>query len=120
MVLNRACGNSSLRDKQSLIFGGKMINEVYNRHVLIKPLEEEEEVEIKQSLIALPDDYKKPESPYAVARVLDFADDCKCRLSIGTDVILERRMMIEVEVKGKKNYLVLENYIYGSIADEIN
>tara|TARA_Y100001973_G_scaffold106001_1_gene181460 strand:- start:8198 stop:8485 length:288 start_codon:yes stop_codon:yes gene_type:complete len=93
-----------------------MINEVYNRHVLIDPIEEEQEEQ--HSLIALPDDYKKTESPYVVATILDFADDCKCRLSIGSDVVLERRMMIEVDIKGKKNYLVLENYIYGSIEDE--
>ena len=95
-----------------------MINEVYNRHVLIEPMEEEKEE--SNSLIALPDDYKKAESQYVIARVLDFADDCNCRLAVGTDVILERRMMIEVEVKGNKNYLVLENYIYGSFEDEIN
>lgn len=95
-----------------------MINEVYNRHVLVQPIEEEEQEQ--QSLIALPDDYKKSESPYVIATILEFADDCKCRLSIGADVVLERRMMIEIEIKGKKNYLVLENYIYGSIEDEID
>lgn len=95
-----------------------MINEVYNRHVLIQPVEEKKEEQT--SLIALPEDYKKVESPYVVATVIDFSDDCKCRLSIGSDVVLERRMMIEVDIKGKKNYLVLENYIYGSIDDEAN
>tara|TARA_R100000152_G_C6649351_1_gene91418 strand:+ start:317 stop:604 length:288 start_codon:yes stop_codon:yes gene_type:complete len=95
-----------------------MINEVFNRHVLIQPIEEEKEEKV--SLIALPDDYKKADSPYVIARILEFADDCKCRLSIGSDVVLERRMMIEIEIKGKKNYLVLENYIYGSIEDEID
>ncbi len=95
-----------------------MINEVYNRHVLIRPVEEKKEE--KQSLIALPDDYKKTESPYVVAEVLDFADDCKNNIIVGDDVVLERRMMIEVEVKGRKNYLVLENYIYGSIDNEID
>jgi hypothetical protein len=98
-------------------YGDKMINEVYNRHVLIEPLVQEVKEE-RDSLIALPDDYKKPESPYTVATILDFADDCTCRLAVGTNVILERRMIIEVEVKGEKNYLVLENYIYGSIEDE--
>jgi len=95
-----------------------MISEVYNRHVLVQPLEEEKEEQ--QSLIALPDDYKKPDSPYMIARVIDFADDCKNRIAVGSDIILERRMLIEIEIKGQKNYLVLENYIYGSIADEIN
>jgi len=95
-----------------------MISEVYNRHVLVHPLEEKQEE--KQSLIALPEDYKKPDSPYMIVRVIDFADDCKNHLAIGSDIIIERRMMIEMEIKGQKNYLVLENYIYGSIADEIN
>ena len=95
-----------------------MINEVYNRHVLIEPVKEEQEE--KQSLIALPDDYKKPESPYVVAKVLDFADDCKCYLAVSSYVVLERRMMIEVIIKGSTNYLVLENYIYGSIDNEVD
>ena len=95
-----------------------MISEVYNRHVLVHPLEEKQEEKV--SLIALPEDYKKPDSPYMIVRVIDFADDCKNPIAIGSDIIIERRMMIEMEIKGQKNYLVLENYIYGSIADEIN
>ena len=95
-----------------------MINEVFNRHVKIEPMEEEQEEQ--NSLIALPEDYRKQESPYLVAKVLDFSDDCTCRLAVGDYVVLERRMMIEIEVKGKMNYLVLENYIYGSIDDEDN
>ena len=95
-----------------------MINEVYNRHVLIELVEEEEEE--KQTLIALPDDYKKPESPYMTAKVLDFADDCKCYLAVGSYVVLERRMVIELKIKDSLNYLVLENYIYGSIDNEVD
>ena len=95
-----------------------MINEVFNRHVIIEPIEEEKEEE--HSLIALPDDYRRQASPYLVAKVLDFSDDCTCRLSIGDCVVLERRMMIEIEIMGKTNYLVLENYIYGSIDNEDN
>ena len=95
-----------------------MINEVYNRHVLIRPVEEKEEQ--KESLIALPENYKKAESPYVIAEVLDFADDCSSNIIVGDDVVLERRMMIEVKIKGTTNYLVLENYIYGSIDNEVD
>ena len=38
----------------------------FNRHVLIKPIEKEEPK--KESLIVLPTDYKKPESPHQVAQ----------------------------------------------------
>jgi hypothetical protein len=95
-----------------------MISEVYNRHVLVRPIEEEQEE--TSSLIALPEDYKKPESPYAIVEILDFADDCTCYLAVSSYVVIERRMMIEVEIKGQKDYLVLENYIYGSIDNEVD
>ena len=93
-----------------------MFTHVFNRHVLVEPVEEEEKEET-QSLIALPTDYKKTESPYLLVRILDFSDDCKSLMSIGDTVVIERRMMIEIEIKGEKNYLVLENYIYGRIED---
>ena len=94
-----------------------MFINVFNRHVLVELVEEEEE---QQSLIALPQDYKKTESPYVVVRVLRISDECKLFLEQGDLVVIERRMLTEIEIKGEKNYLVLENYIYGSIADEIN
>tara|TARA_R100000030_G_scaffold41142_1_gene30902 strand:+ start:28 stop:315 length:288 start_codon:yes stop_codon:yes gene_type:complete len=93
-----------------------MFINVYNRHVLVELVEEEEEE--KQSLIALPQDYKKTESPYTVVKVLQISDDCKLFLEQGDLVVIERRMLTEIEIKGEKNYLVLENYIYGRIDDE--
>ena len=86
---------------------------VYNRHVLVELVEQEEEQQ--QSLIALPQDYKKVESPYTVVKVLQISDDCKLFLEQGDLVVIERRMLTEIEIKGEKNYLVLENYIYGRI-----
>ena len=115
MVLNRACGNSSLRDKFYFI-GGYMFTHVFNRHVLVELVEEEEET--KESLIALPQDYKKQESPYMVVKVLDKAEDCRTFVEVCDKVVIERRMLIEIEIKGEKNYLVLENYIYGRLEDE--
>ena len=85
----------------------------YNRHLLIEPLEEEEEE--PESVIVLPTDYEKPKSPYLVARVLDFAQDCSTILSKGNVVVVERRMLHTVEIKDKTYYLVLENYIFGRL-----
>lgn len=114
-VLSRTCGNSSLRDKFNFI-GGQMFTHVFNRHVLIELVDEEEEKQ--ESLIALPQDYKKQESPYLVVKVLDKAEDCRLFLEYGDYVVIERRMLTEIEIKGEKNYLVLENYIYGRLDDE--
>lgn len=93
-----------------------MFINVYNRHVLVELVEEEEEKQ--ESLIALPQDYKKAESPYIVVKVLQISDECKLFLEQGDLIVIERRMLTEIEIKGEKNYLVLENYIYGRIDDE--
>ena len=93
-----------------------MFINVYNRHVLVELVEEEEEEQ--QSLIALPQDYKKTESPYVVVKVIQISDECKLFLEQGDLIVIERRMLTEIEIKGEKNYLVLENYIYGRLDDE--
>ena len=43
--------------------------EPFNRHVSIKLIEKKEDK--KESLVVLPTDYKKPETPYVVAEVID-------------------------------------------------
>ena len=93
-----------------------MFTHVYNRHVLVELVDEEEEKQ--ESLIALPQDYKKVESPYLVVKVLQISDDCKLFLEQGDLIVIERRMLTVIEIKGEKNYLVLDNYIYGRIDDE--
>ena len=93
-----------------------MFVNVYNRHVLVELVEEEEEEQ--QSLIALPQDYKKTESPYMVVRVLQISGDGNLFLEQGDLIVIERRMLTEIEIKDEKNYLVLENYIYGRLDDE--
>ncbi len=85
----------------------------FNRHVLVR-LEEEKE-EKTESLIVLPTDYKKPESPYQVGMVLNLSDDCTIDLSVGDKIVFEKRTLQEIEILGIKHYLILENYIYGRI-----
>ena len=93
-----------------------MFINIFNRHVLVELVEEEEEEQ--QSLIALPQDYKKVQSPYLVVKVLQTSGDGNLFLEQGDLIVIERRMLTEIEIKGEKNYLVLENYIYGRLDDE--
>ena len=88
----------------------------FNRHILIDVLEEEEEN--NQSFL-LPDDYKRQKSPYVLCKIKDFASDCKIDIATNINVVVQRSMIEEMEIMGKTYYLVLENYVYGSIENEI-
>lgn len=84
-----------------------------NRHLLIKPIEES--YDEPETVIMLPTDYEKPMAPYVVAEVLDFASDCQKEHVAGSTVVLERRMLNTLEIRGKTYYLVLENYLFGRL-----
>ena len=85
----------------------------YNRHLLIDPIEDEEER--VESVIVLPTDFELPKSPYLVAKVLNFAQDCSTVFHGGDIVVVERRMLHTIDIKGETYYLVLENYIFGRL-----
>ena len=91
----------------------------FNRHLVVDLVEDKPE---KDSLVALPFDYKKPESPYVNAVVQEVSEDSKFNgVLFPNDVVLiERRMLQKVEINEFSFYLVLENYIYGRINNEIN
>ncbi len=95
-----------------------MLGTIFNRHVWIEVLEKEEKKEDKGFL--LPEGYEKPKSDYVLGRVLGFADDCKQDFLQDEIVIFQRSMLQEIEIKDKKIYLILENYIFGSIENEVN
>ena len=82
-----------------------MIKEIFNRHIMVEILYEQEEQEDKGFL--LPENYAKPKAPYALGKIITYASDCNVSLFIG-------------DIKGQKIYLILENYILGSINDENN
>jgi len=86
-----------------------------NRHLWVKPHDDREE-ENANLKILVPTDYEKPKSPYMTATVLALANDCRISLvSEGDNIVIERRMLHNVEIEGKNIYLVLENYVYGRI-----
>ena len=69
----------------------------------------------EKTLVVLPADYKKPESPYQLAEVLELSDDCKVKLSSGDKIVFEKRTLQKIEIDGELYYLILENYVYGRI-----
>ena len=85
----------------------------FNRHVLVKPITKEEQK--KESLIVLPTDYKKPESPHQLAEVLELSEDCSIDLSVGDKIVFEKRMLNKIQIDNETHYLVLENYVYGRL-----
>tara|TARA_R100000458_G_scaffold14516_1_gene12313 strand:- start:140 stop:430 length:291 start_codon:yes stop_codon:yes gene_type:complete len=79
-----------------------------NRMILVEPITEEEAPQ--ESTVLLPEEYK-PEAYYGAGRVLHVAEDCKLDLEEDDEIIFENSMLKEVDVRGKKSYLLLENYV---------
>ena len=87
----------------------------FNRHLVVDVIEEQEKTD--ESLIVLPSDYEKPQSPYVRAVVIEVASDSKLGdwLEALDEVLVERRMLHKIELDDSTSYLVLENYVYGRI-----
>ena len=63
--------------------------------------------------IVLPDDYKPQEERHSVVSVVDWAEDVKFKLKKDQRIIVDRSMIEEVTVYGRKVSLILENYVLG-------
>ena len=92
----------------------------FNRHLVVDLVEEPEKAD--ESLIVLPSDYEKPQSPHAQAIVIEVASDSKLGnwLQALDTILVERRMLHKIEIEDSTFYLILENYVYGRLDDEIN
>lgn len=92
----------------------------FNRHLVVDLVEEKKEEQ--DSFVVLPTDYERPQSAYAKVTVLEVSPDSKLhdKLSLNDTILVERRMLHKVDIKQNSFYLVLENYVYGRITDEIN
>ena len=87
----------------------------FNRHLVVNLIEKEEKVD--ESLIVLPSDYEKPQSPYAKAEGIEVASDSSLGdwLQEEDEILVERRMLHKIEIDDSSFYLILENYVYGRI-----
>ena len=81
----------------------------FNKHLWIKPQEEQESKE--DPLFVMPDEYKPPKSPYVIGEILDMADDWT--------IVVERSTIQEIKGNFETIYVVKENYVYGRIGNEI-
>jgi len=81
-----------------------------NRHLLIEPIEDNED---QTNVIVLPDQYKPQKSPYLNARVLAVADNVDIPVNVGDTIVCERRMLHEVKTSNETYYLMLQNYVFG-------
>ena len=90
-----------------------MIFEPFNRHLYVMPIEDEEDEDIHR--IVLPEDYKIPQSPYVLCDVIGIAADCEVDLQLGDRIIIERRMLHQINAASETIYIVLQNYVYGRI-----
>lgn len=68
--------------------------------------------------ILLPDDFKPTESRYATATVVSAAEDVKFLNCIekGTEVVVDKTMVEQINFEDKSINVVLENYILGIIS----
>ncbi len=88
-----------------------------NRHLLVIPQDEEEQEE--ERAVLLPENYRKPQSPYVPVSVLSVAPDVSQLIMAGDTLVVERSMLKEVTFEGETFYLVLENYILGIVEREV-
>jgi len=89
-----------------------MIFEPCNRYLLI---EREEKVE-EESLIALPDNFKKQKKHERV-KVISISSDVRPPLSPEQEIVVLSHMIEEVDFGEGKVYLVLENHVVGVLKE---
>ena len=90
----------------------------YNRHILVEP--QEERLSKEDPLFVMPDDYKPPKQPYAICEIVALSEDCSINLNPGDVIIVDRTTLQEIKANLDTIYLVQENYVYGSLENEIN
>ena len=89
----------------------------FNKHLLIRPQEQEQNKE--NPLFVMPDEYQPPKSPYVIADVIGMSDDCTIDLRLGDTIVVERTTVQEIKADSQTIYVVKENYVYGRTGDEI-
>ena len=83
-----------------------------NRYILV----EEEQKDVQESLIVLPDDYKPVEERYTTVKVREVADDVRFKLVPSSKIVIDRSMLEEITI-GHTNYsVILDNYVVGIVS----
>jgi len=99
----------------SFFYGGIMNFEPMNRHLLIEPIEEDQQ---QENVIVLPDEYRPQKSPYLHAQVLAKAENVDIPIEVGDVIVCERRMLNEIKTNTTTHYLILQNYVFGRVSEK--
>ena len=89
----------------------------FNRHLLIEIFDAAEKKDADSSTILLPEDYQKKVDKFAIAEIVEMADDCSLNLMEGDFIVVDRAMVEEINLKNQVFNLILENYVYGRTDD---
>tara|TARA_B100000287_G_scaffold57984_1_gene50998 strand:+ start:69 stop:416 length:348 start_codon:yes stop_codon:yes gene_type:complete len=92
-----------------------------NRQITVIPHYEKNET---QSGVLLPEDFEPEQSRYITATVLAVAPDCSDNLrkvlfksreisNQNTTIVVDAKMVEEINLNNKKHYTILENYVVG-------
>ncbi len=86
-----------------------------NRYIQID-LETRSEKE--ESIVLLPENFKKPEEKYVQCVCLSSADDVRFFLKPKDELIIDRKMVEEITVNHKVFHVILDNYVLGVVQKE--
>jgi co-chaperonin GroES (HSP10) len=83
-----------------------------NRHILVSYSPPQEKTDTG---ILLPDDYKAPEENHIIVEVLGVAEDVSFRCEKGDKIVIDKKMLDELNIEHSTYYTILENYVIGVI-----
>ena len=66
-----------------------------------------------ESLIVLPEDYKPAEASHTTATVVCSAEDVRFDVRNGSQIVVDRSMIEEINVQGTNYNVILDNYVVG-------
>jgi co-chaperonin GroES (HSP10) len=68
----------------------------------------------EESLVLLPEDYKKKEEPYQVVTVVSAAEDVRFEVQPGDKIIVDAKMIQEIKTNVFEEIsVILDNYVVG-------
>jgi len=74
--------------------------------------------EKEESIVLLPENFKKPEEKYVQCVCLSSADDVRFFLKPKDELIIDRKMVEEITVNDKVFHVILDNYVLGVVQKE--
>ena len=86
-----------------------------NRYISIKLPDQQQNM--TESGIMLPEDFKPREEQYTTAEVIDWAVDVRFKelLHKGDQIVIDKSMIEEITIKNETINVVLDNYIVGIV-----